>query len=248
MSKEDRRAGTCNFSPGPMTCLSCPFPECTNNRPPVRGEDGVEKYVNLTDGTKENAMKTKYSVGDTVKVGAKIVKIEIDEKGVRYMLSSGFWKGFKEVREGELSSGSSKSAPKTSEKPKKALAKTEKASKNDRKRQRKAAGQHRRSESCRKAAGAKETRQAEQKGGRRERRHDHGSRTQRTRQRVGGGGRVSCEMCTWAVGDYCLKHRNRDLTPCRDFRGISAESKEKTGYIEYLDDTIPEPQGSEEKQ
>lgn len=135
MSKEDRRAGTCNFSPGPMTCLSCPFPECTNNRPPVRGEDGVEKYVNLTDGTKENAMKTKYSVGDTVKVGAKIVKIEIDEKGVRYMLSSGFWKGFKEVREGELSSGSSKSAPKTSEKPKKALAKTEKASKNDRKRQ-----------------------------------------------------------------------------------------------------------------
>ena len=47
-------------------------------------------------------------------------------------------------------------------------------------------------------------------------------------------------MCTWAVGDYCLKHRNRDLTPCRDFRGISAESKEKTGYIEYLDDTIPE--------
>lgn len=135
MSKEDRRAGGCNLSPGPMTCLSCPFPECTNNRPPVRGEDGVEKYVNLTDGTKENAMKTKYSVGDTVKVGAKIVKIEIDEKGVRYMLSSGFWKGFKEVREGELSSGSSKSAPKTSEKPKKALAKTEKASKNDRKRQ-----------------------------------------------------------------------------------------------------------------
>lgn len=135
MSKEDRRAGTCNLSPGPMTCLSCPFPECTNNRPPVRGEDGVEKYVNLTDGTKENAMKTKYSVGDIVKVGAKIVKIEIDEKGVRYMLSSGFWKGFKEVREGELSSGSSKSAPKTSEKPKKALAKTEKASKNDRKRQ-----------------------------------------------------------------------------------------------------------------
>lgn len=135
MSKEDRRAGTRNLSPGPTTCLSCPFPECTNNRPPVRGEDGVEKYVNLTDGTKENAMKTKYSVGDTVKVGAKIVKIEIDEKGVRYMLSSGFWKGFKEVREGELSSGSSKSAPKTSEKPKKALAKTEKASKNDRKRQ-----------------------------------------------------------------------------------------------------------------
>ena len=128
MSKEDRRAGTCNFSPGPMTCLSCPFPECTNNRPPVRGEDGVEKYVNLTDGTKENAMKTKYSVGDAVKVGAKIEKIEIDEKGVRYMLSSGFWKGFKEVREGELSSGSSKSIPKTS-------AKTEKTSKNGRKRQ-----------------------------------------------------------------------------------------------------------------
>lgn len=126
MSKEDRRAGTCNFSPGPMTCLSCPFPECTNNRPPVRGEDGVEKYVNLTDGTKENAMKTKYSVGDTVKVGAKIEKIEIDEKGVKYMLSSGFWKGFKEVRESDLSSGLSKSIPKTSAKNGKTLAKTEK--------------------------------------------------------------------------------------------------------------------------
>ena len=124
MSKEDRRAGGCNLSPGPMTCLSCPFPECTNNRPPVRGEDGVEKYVNLTDGTKENAMKTKYAVGDTVKVGAKIEKIEIDEKGVKYILSSGFWRGLKEVREGELSSGSSKPTPKTS-------AKTEKVSKND---------------------------------------------------------------------------------------------------------------------
>ena len=128
MSKEDRRAGTCNFSPGPMTCLSCPFPECTNNRPPVRGEDGIEKYVNLTDGAKENTMKTKYSVGDIVKVGAKIVKIEIDEKGVKYMLSSGFWKGFKEVREGELSSGSPRPASKTSEK-------TEKALENGRKRQ-----------------------------------------------------------------------------------------------------------------
>ena len=128
MSKEDRRAGTCNFSPGPMTCLSCPFPECTNNRPPVRGEDGVEKYVNLTDGAKENAMKTKYSVGDIVKVGAKIEKIEIDEKGVKYMLSSGFWKGFKEIREGELSSGSPRPASKTSEK-------TEKALENGRKRQ-----------------------------------------------------------------------------------------------------------------
>lgn len=126
MSKEDRRAGTCNLSPGPMTCLSCPFPECTNNRPPVRGEEGVEKYVNLTDGAKENAMKTKYSVGDIVRVGAKIEKIEIDEKGVKYMLSSGFWKGFKEVREGDLSSGSSKSIPKTSAKTEKTLAKTEK--------------------------------------------------------------------------------------------------------------------------
>ena len=119
MSKEDRRAGTCNLSPGPMTCLSCPFPECTNNRPPVRGEDGIEKYVNLTDGAKENTMKTKYSVGDIVKVGAKIEKIEIDEKGVKYMLSSGFWKGFKEVREDDLSSGSSRPASKTSEKAKK---------------------------------------------------------------------------------------------------------------------------------
>lgn len=73
-------------------------------------------------------MKTKYAVGDTVKVGAKIEKIEIDEKGVKYILSSGFWRGLKEVREGELSSGSSKPTPKTS-------AKTEKTSKNGRKRQ-----------------------------------------------------------------------------------------------------------------
>lgn len=83
-------------------------------------------------------MKTKYAVGDIVKVGAKIVKIEIDEKGTKYMLSSGFWKGLKEVREGDLSSGSSKSAPKTSakngkalEKTEKTLEKTEKASKNE---------------------------------------------------------------------------------------------------------------------
>ena len=69
-------------------------------------------------------MKTKYAVGDTVKVGAKIEKIEIDEKGVKYILSSGFWRGLKEVREGELSSGSSKPTPKTS-------AKTEKVSKNN---------------------------------------------------------------------------------------------------------------------
>ena len=80
-------------------------------------------------------MKTKYSVGDIVKVGAKIEKIEIDEKGVKYMLSSGFWKGFKEVREGDLSSGSSRPASKTSAKTEKASAKTEKTSKNGRKRQ-----------------------------------------------------------------------------------------------------------------
>ena len=129
MSKEDRRAGTCNLSPGPTTCLNCPFPECTNNRPPVRGEDGVEKYVNLIDGTKENVMKTKYEVGDIVKVGAKIEGIKIDKKGVKYILSSRYWEGLKEVREGDLSSGSSKSTPKTSEKPKKAS----KTAKNSRK-------------------------------------------------------------------------------------------------------------------
>jgi len=55
-------------------------------------------------------------------------------------------------------------------------------------------------------------------------------------------------MCTWAVGDYCLKHRDRDLTPCRDFRGIGAKPKEKTGYIEYLDDTIPEPRKAEDEE
>lgn len=56
---------------------------------------------------------------------------------------------------------------------------------------------------------------------------------------------MSCEMCTWAVGDYCLKHKDRDLTPCRDFRGIGIRPKGKMGYIDYLDDTIPEPRKAE---
>jgi len=134
MSQEDRRAGTCNLSPGPMTCLSCPFPECTNNRPPVRGEDGVENYVNLTDGAKEkNTMQTKYSVGDTVLVEAKVVKIEADKKGVKYILSSEYWTGQNCVREEKIISKSSKKAPKTLAKNEKTLAKTEKTSKNGRK-------------------------------------------------------------------------------------------------------------------
>ncbi len=59
---------------------------------------------------------------------------------------------------------------------------------------------------------------------------------------------MSCEMCTWAVGDYCLKHKDRNLIPCRDFRGIGAGLIEKTGYIEYLDDTIPEPHKAENEE
>ena len=59
---------------------------------------------------------------------------------------------------------------------------------------------------------------------------------------------MSCEMCTWAVGDYCLKHKDRNLTLCRDFRGIGTWLKEKTGHIEYLDDTIPEPHKAENEE
>lgn len=55
-------------------------------------------------------------------------------------------------------------------------------------------------------------------------------------------------MCTWAVGDYCLKHKDRDLTPCRDFRGIGTGPEEKMGYIENLDDTIPEPRKAENEE
>ena len=59
---------------------------------------------------------------------------------------------------------------------------------------------------------------------------------------------MSCEMCTWAVGDYCLKHKDRDLTPCRDFRGIGAGSVEKTGRIEDPDDMIPKPRKAENEE
>lgn len=167
MSKEDRRAGTCNFLPGPMTCLSCPFPECTNNRPPVRGEDGVEKYVNLIDGTKENAMKTKYSVGDNVKVCAKIVKIEIDEKGVKYILSSDFFgRGLKTARESDLFPGSSKPIPKTSAKTKKTSAKTEKTSKNGRKRQKTAENGKEKQQGSTEGAKAAERQQERKRPGR----------------------------------------------------------------------------------
>jgi hypothetical protein len=55
-------------------------------------------------------------------------------------------------------------------------------------------------------------------------------------------------MCTWAVGDYCLKHNDRDLTPCRDFRGIGIRPKEKTGRIEDPDDTIPRPRKAENEE
>lgn len=59
---------------------------------------------------------------------------------------------------------------------------------------------------------------------------------------------MSCEMCTWAVGDYCLKHKDRNLTPCRDFRGIGAGPEEKTGRIEDPDDMIPKPRKAENEE
>ena len=47
------RNGGCNFTPGPRTCLNCPFPDCVNNRPRVAGEMGVEKYIKMKDGINE---------------------------------------------------------------------------------------------------------------------------------------------------------------------------------------------------
>ena len=88
--------------PGSMTCLSCPFPECINNLPPVKGEGSIEKYVNLVDGWKGNAMKTRYSIGDTVKIEAKIVKIEVDKEGTIYALESKWWPGVNRAKEDDL--------------------------------------------------------------------------------------------------------------------------------------------------
>lgn len=88
--------------PGSTTCLSCPFPECINSLPPVKGEGSIEKYVNLVDGWKGNAMKTKYSVGEIVKIEATVEKIEADKKGVKYFLSSKKWSDLKIAREDEL--------------------------------------------------------------------------------------------------------------------------------------------------
>lgn len=43
-------------------------------------------------------MKTKYSIGDTVLVKAKVERIEIDEGETAYFIS-GFWDGFEIVTE-----------------------------------------------------------------------------------------------------------------------------------------------------
>ena len=88
--------------PGSTTCLNCPFPECINSLPPVKGEGSIEKYVNLVDGKKGNAMKTKYSIGEIVKIEATVVKIEADKKGVKYFLSSKKWNDLKIASEDEL--------------------------------------------------------------------------------------------------------------------------------------------------
>lgn len=82
-------------------------------------------------------MKTKYSIGDSVLVKAKVERIEIDEGETTYFLS-GFWDGFEMVAENDIFP--SKSAPKSSRKPKKASEKPEKAEKNGKNRQKTAKG------------------------------------------------------------------------------------------------------------
>lgn len=40
----------CTFRPCPEVCLNCPFDDCHNSRPTVKGEMSVEKYVDMVDG------------------------------------------------------------------------------------------------------------------------------------------------------------------------------------------------------
>lgn len=52
---------------------------------------------------------------------------------------------------------------------------------------------------------------------------------------------MTCEMCAWVVGDYCLKNKNHDPSPCGDYQRIGErqQESEKYGYLEYIDDTLP---------
>lgn len=49
--------GGCNFMPCPEVCLNCPFPECHNSRPTVKGEMSIEKYVDMVDGIRDNPVE-----------------------------------------------------------------------------------------------------------------------------------------------------------------------------------------------
>lgn len=48
-TKKDRSGG-CHFTPCPKNCLKCPFDDCRNSRPTVKGEMSVEMYVDMVDG------------------------------------------------------------------------------------------------------------------------------------------------------------------------------------------------------
>ena len=52
---------------------------------------------------------------------------------------------------------------------------------------------------------------------------------------------MTCEMCTWVVGDYCLKNKNHDPSPCGDYQRIGEmhQESEKYGYMKYIDNTLP---------
>ena len=43
--------------PCPEVCLNCPFPECHNSRPTVKGEMSIEKYVDMVDGIRDNPVE-----------------------------------------------------------------------------------------------------------------------------------------------------------------------------------------------
>lgn len=45
-----------------------------------------------------------------------------------------------------------------------------------------------------------------------------------------------------------MKHKDRNLTLCQDFRGIGAGPEEKTGRIEDPDDMIPKPRKAENEE
>lgn len=52
---------------------------------------------------------------------------------------------------------------------------------------------------------------------------------------------MTCEMCTWVVGDYCVKNKDHNLSPCGEYQRIGErqQESEKYGYLRYIDDTLP---------